>query len=108
MKYGGSGVTLKYLGCEGIRRDGATSIPSSSGPMSVSISENSFIGDSEMSVRVWSPRYSSMTRLVVSSASTSTMADARDTFFFKKLVNFAGLASLELLCGDRCTWCSAE
>ena len=56
MKYGGSGVTLKYLGCVGIRRDGATSISRFSGPMSVSISENSLVGDSEVSARGWSPR----------------------------------------------------
>ena len=108
MKYGGIGVTLKYFGCDGIRRDGATSMSSSSGPMSVSISENSLIGESDMSGRVLSPRYSSMIRLGVSSTSTSVMAiaDARDTFLFNKLFIFPGLASLELPRGDRCTWCS--
>ena len=49
-----------------------------------------------------------MTKFVVSSVSTSDMAESRDTFFFKIPFNFAGLPSLELPGGDRCTRCSAE
>ena len=107
MKYGGIGVIVKYLGWEGIRSEGVASMSTSSGPISVSMSENSLIGESEMSVRVLSLRYSSMIRLVVSSTSTSVVADAREMFLFNKLFILPGLASRELPGGD-CTWCSAE
>ena len=58
IKYGGSGATLKYFGCVGIKRDGAISISRLSLLISVSISENSLAGDSvmESSARGWSPR----------------------------------------------------
>ena len=58
MKYGGRGVTLKYLGCVGIRRDGAMSISKLSGLMRVSMSEKSLVGVKarELSARGWFPR----------------------------------------------------
>ena len=58
IKYGGSGVTLKYFGCVGIKRDGAISISKLSVLMSVSMSEKSLVGVKAMesSARGWSPR----------------------------------------------------
>ena len=108
MKYGGSGLTLKYFGWVGIRRDGATVISKLSGPIRVSMSEKSLVGDTEVSASGKSSRYSSMTRFVVSSVSESYMDETSDTFFFKMLFNFAGLAIPEHPDGDRCTRCSAE
>ena len=108
MKYGGSGVTLKYFGWVGIRRDGATVISKLSGPIRVSMSEKSLVGDTEVSTSGKSSRYSSMTRFVVLSVSASEMVESRDRFFFKMLFNYAGLATPELPGGDRCTRCSAE
>ena len=72
------------------------------------MSEKSLVGDPEMSANGKFSRYSSMTRSVVSSVSASEMEESSDRFFFKMLFNFAGLAIPELLCGDRCTRCSAE
>ena len=84
------------------------SISRLSGSMRVSISENSLVGETDVSARGKSSRYSSMTRFVVSSVSASEMVESRDKFFFKMLFNFAGLAIPELPGGDRCTRCSAE
>ena len=106
MKYGGSGVTLKYFGWVGIRRDGATVISKLSGPIRVSMSEKSLVGDTEVSASGKSSRYSSMTRFA--SVSESYMDETSDTFFFKMLFNFAGLAIPEHPDGDRCTRCRAE
>ena len=106
MKYGGSGVTLKYLGWVGIRRDGATVISKLSGPISVSMSEKSLVGETEVSASGKSSRYSSIIRLA--SVSESYTDETSDTFFFKMLFNLAGLAIPELPGGDRCTRCNAE
>ena len=108
IQYGGSGDTLKYFGWVGIRRDGATVISKLSGPIRVSMSEKSLVGETEVSASGKSSRYSSMTRFEVSSASESYIDETSDTFFFKMLFNFAGLAIPEHPDGDRCTRCRAE
>ena len=82
------------------------SISRLSGPIRVSMSEKSLVGDTEVSASGKSSRYSSMTRLL--SGSLSDMVESRDTFFFKMLFNLAGLAIPELPGGDRCTRCNAE
>ena len=84
------------------------SISRLSGLRRVSMSEKSLVGDTEVSASGKSSRYSSMTRFVVSSVSESYMDETSDTFCFKMLFNFAGLAIPELPGGDRCTRCNAE
>ena len=107
IQYGGSGDTLKYFGWVGIRRDGATVISKLSGPISVSMSEKSLVGETEVSASGKSSRYSSIIRLASVSEESYT-DETSDTFFFKMLFNFAGLAIPLLPDGDRCTRCRAE